>query len=81
MATALDTGSDLGRELKCTAPGAYAESARLAPVAHFASTTDGKLLVLRLAVAVAAVDETAYVDPPEDIVSLIREVQTRDAFV
>ena len=74
LATALNTSSDLGREPKYTAPGAYAESVRLAPVAYFASTTDSKLLVLRLAVAIVAVDETAYVDPPKDIMSLIREV-------
>jgi transposase InsO family protein len=81
LAAALDTGPDPGEEPERTAPGTHAEAARLAPVAHFAGTADGKLLVPRLAVAAAAVDETAYVDPPEDIVSLIREVQARDAFV
>ena len=80
-AALIDEQRSHSQEQQRTASGNNAEGERLACARTLAGTVGCNLLVPRFIVAAAAVDESAFADPPESLSALIRDVQSRDAFV
>ena len=82
LAAALATGIPPSPQKRHrAASGTTAVEERIACARKLAGTAGFNLLVPRSTVAAAAVDDNAFVDSPETLISLIRRVQARDAFV